>query len=68
MFREIAGKTIGVVGRGMLYFLIEDMRNPHDPKTGRSLAILKINRMAPEDLMEEISGEIKAHAAFSIKL
>ncbi len=47
---------------------IEDMRNPHDKKTNHSLAILKINQMVPDDLMKEISKEIKALAAFSIKL
>ncbi|MDI6774400.1 MAG: NAD(P)-dependent oxidoreductase [Verrucomicrobiota bacterium] len=47
---------------------IEDMRNPHDPKTNRSLAILRINQAPSEELMKAISAEIKAIAAFSIKL
>ncbi|OGV66586.1 MAG: hypothetical protein A2283_05395 [Lentisphaerae bacterium RIFOXYA12_FULL_48_11] len=47
---------------------IEDMRNPHDAKTNRSLAILKVNQPVPEELMNEISKEIKAISAFSIKL
>jgi D-3-phosphoglycerate dehydrogenase len=47
---------------------IEDMRNPHDPRTNRSLAILKVNQKVPEQLIKEVSGEIKAVSAFSIKL
>jgi D-3-phosphoglycerate dehydrogenase / 2-oxoglutarate reductase len=47
---------------------IEDVRNPHDSKTNRSLAIMKVNRAVPEDLMHEIGGEIKALSAFSIVL
>jgi D-3-phosphoglycerate dehydrogenase len=47
---------------------IEDVRNPHDPKTNRSLAIMKVNQAVPEDLMAAISKEIKALSAFSIKL
>jgi D-3-phosphoglycerate dehydrogenase len=47
---------------------IEDMRNPHDVKTNHSLAILKINQQVPDDVMKDISREIKALAAFSIKL
>lgn len=58
----IGGK---LAGRGVN---IEDMRNPHDPKTNHSLAILKINQPVPDDVMQEISRDIKALAAFSIKL
>jgi len=47
---------------------IEDMRNPHDPKTNRSLAIMKINRKPSEELIGAISREIRAISAFSISL
>jgi D-3-phosphoglycerate dehydrogenase len=47
---------------------IEDVRNPHDPKTNRSLAIMKVNKPVSEELVKEISGEIKALSAFSIVL
>lgn len=47
---------------------IEDMRNPHDAKTNRSLALMRVDQAVPADLIEEISKEIKAIAAFSIKL
>jgi len=46
---------------------IEDVRNPHEAKTGRSLAIMKVNQHIPDDLLSEISKEIKAISAFSIK-
>ena len=47
---------------------IEDVRNPHDAKTNRSLAIMKINVKASDELVREISSEIKAISAFSIQL
>jgi D-3-phosphoglycerate dehydrogenase len=47
---------------------IEDVRNPHDPRTGRSLAIMKVNRDVPQDVIDDIHRDIKAIAAFSIKL
>ena len=47
---------------------IEDVRNPHDVNTNRSLAIMRISERVSDELMETISGEIKAIAAFSIKL
>lgn len=43
---------------------IEDVRNPHDPKTNRSLAIMKVNPPASRELVEEIGREIQAHASF----
>lgn len=47
---------------------IEDVRNPHDPKTNRSLAIMKVNELPPEDLVQEIGQAIEAHAAFGLTL
>ena len=47
---------------------IEDVRNPHDPKTKRSLAIMKTNPVVPQDLIDEIARDIQAVASFSIKL
>ncbi len=47
---------------------IEDMRNPHDPKTNRSLAILQVNRKVDAATMQAIRDDIRAHAAFSIEL
>jgi len=47
---------------------IEDVRNPHDVNTNRSLAIMRISERASDELMDAISKEIEAIAAFSIKL
>jgi len=47
---------------------IEDVRNPHDAKTNRSLAIMKVNGHVPEEIIKEISAQIEAISAFSIKL
>ncbi len=47
---------------------IEDMRNPHDPKTNRSLAILKINRMPGEDVIRRIADDIAALSIMAVAL
>lgn len=47
---------------------IEDMRNPHDSQTGRSLAILKVNKRVPADVIDAISTAIESIAAFHITL
>ncbi len=62
----------GVIGKIGLHLAeasinIEDMRNPHDPKTNRSLAILKVNQAVPEDVIDGIKKDIEALAAFSIR-
>ena len=46
---------------------IEDMRNPHDSKTNRSLAILKVNTVTDDVILEKIKNEIQARAAFCMK-
>jgi len=47
---------------------IEDMRNPHDPTTNRSLAIVKVNACVGESLLADIRKEINAHAAVCTKV
>ena len=42
---------------------IEDMRNPHNPSTGNSLALLAINKPVSEELVSKIAGEIQARIA-----
>lgn len=51
--RELAGAGIN----------IEDMRNPHNTKTRRSLAILRLDRLPSRDLVRAISSAIDAHSA-----
>jgi D-3-phosphoglycerate dehydrogenase len=41
---------------------IEDMRNPHDDKTSRSLAIIRLNKIVDEAFIADISKEINAYA------
>jgi len=42
---------------------IEDMRNPHNSDTNRSLAIVKVSKPVSQDLLSVISKEINAHSA-----
>lgn len=47
---------------------IEDMRNPHDAKTGRSLAILKVSKPLSPDLLSVIAKRIDAQVAAAVQL
>jgi len=47
---------------------IEDMRNPHDTRTNRSLVIMKINKSLSESLVSEIRETIDAISAFSFSV
>ena len=47
---------------------IEDMRNPHDTRTNRSLVIMKINMSPSESLVNEIRDTIDAISAFSFSV
>ncbi len=62
--------VLGTIGSRLAHagINIEDVRNPHDSKTNRSLAIMKVNDEVPEALIGAISTEIQAVAAFSMKL
>jgi len=42
---------------------LEDMRNPHNTKTHRSLAIIKLSKPVSAEIVAEIKSEIKAHSA-----
>ncbi|MFA7171998.1 MAG: NAD(P)-dependent oxidoreductase [Kiritimatiellia bacterium] len=42
---------------------IEDMRNPHNIRSERSLAIIRLSAPIGEDLLAEIKAEIDAHTA-----
>ncbi len=80
LYFEPAGRTVlflyddrpGVIGRigsslAAVGVNIEDMRNPHDAKTNRSLAILKVNAAVTDELIGRVSREIEAIAAFYIE-
>ena len=47
---------------------IEDMRNPHDEKTGNSLVILNTDKPVPADLLGPMCAEIKATFVVSTTL
>ncbi len=47
---------------------IEDMRNPHDPKTGRSLVIFKLSEAVDNATLADISAEVSAESALCITL
>jgi len=43
---------------------IDDVRNPHDSKGSQSLAILKVNKVVPDEVVRSVAKEIGAHIAF----
>ncbi|MDD5706057.1 MAG: NAD(P)-dependent oxidoreductase [Kiritimatiellae bacterium] len=47
---------------------IEDMRNPHDAKTNRSLVIFKLNRTLSPDSLNAIAAEISASSSMCVSL
>ncbi len=61
--------VIGTIGRMLAEHKvnIEDMRNPHDSRTNRSLAILKVNQPVSPEQMDSIGAEINARASFCIR-
>jgi len=60
--------VLGKIGQRMAEggINIEDVRNPHDRKTNRSLAIIKVNQAPSPELMRKISEEIDALTAFRV--
>ena len=47
---------------------IEDMRNPHNLKTHRSLAIFRMNKLVSESLVADIKDAVKADAVIYAKV
>ena len=47
---------------------IEDMRNPHDLNTNRSLAIVRVNKAVPQDVVQALGKEIGAQSALFVQL
>jgi D-3-phosphoglycerate dehydrogenase len=46
---------------------IADMRNPHDRKSNRSMAFMKVDQPVSDTVIKEIAREIRAVAAFGIQ-
>ena len=47
---------------------IDDVRNPHDTKGDHSIAILKVNRKVPDEVVHRIAKAISATISFCIEL
>jgi D-3-phosphoglycerate dehydrogenase len=47
---------------------IDDVRNPHDESGEKSIAILKLNRPAPKELVAELSAQVQADMAAAITI
>lgn len=62
--------VLGAIGVGLAAagINIEDVRNPHDTKTNRSLAIMKVNNRVPDVVLSQIAAQIRAPAAFRIEI
>jgi hypothetical protein len=46
---------------------IDDVRNPHDSRGHRSLAVLRVNRALDDALVEAIGRKIAADKAFHVE-
>ena len=57
--------VIGAIGEALHQadVNIEDMRNPHNPATGRSLALLSVNKPVPAAVVSGIASRIAAQRA-----
>ncbi|MDD2236654.1 MAG: NAD(P)-dependent oxidoreductase [Kiritimatiellae bacterium] len=47
---------------------IDDVRNPHDSRGRFSIAILKVNRIVPAEVVRSIAEAIEARVAFCVEL
>ncbi len=47
---------------------IDDVRNPHDSKGSKSIAILKVNKVVDDETIKKITAQIDAEAAFCVTL
>ncbi len=45
---------------------IDDVRNPHDSKSEKSIAIIKVNQKVSKEIMDNIAADIRAQTWFSI--
>ena len=72
LFAQYPDRTgvIGLIGQMLAAanINIEDMRNPHDEKTGDSLVILNTNKPVPEEIVRSIALVIQASFVASATL
>ncbi|MFH0954296.1 MAG: NAD(P)-dependent oxidoreductase [Verrucomicrobiota bacterium] len=69
MFKDRPG-VLGQIGAALAKagVNIDDVRNPHDSKGEVSVAILKVNKAVPDEVIKGIAKQIDAHAAFHAEL
>ena len=69
VFKDRPG-VIGRIGAALekASINIDDVRNPHDSKGELSIAILKVNKLVPEDVVKAIAKDIEAVTAFCAEL
>jgi hypothetical protein len=69
VYPDRPGVTANIAGHlAAAQINIEDMRNPHDLNTNRSLAIVRVNKAVPEDVVKALGKDIAAHSALFIQL
>ena len=69
VYPDRPGVTASITGHlAAAQINIEDMRNPHDLNTNRSLAIVRVNQTVPEDVVKALGKEIGAQSALFIQL
>jgi D-3-phosphoglycerate dehydrogenase len=67
LYRDRPG-VLGAIGNRLAEHRvnIEDIRQPHDPETGQSLAIVKLDKAIEAEVTEQIGKAIEAHVSFNI--
>ena len=68
-YRDRPG-VIGQIGAALAKagINIDDTRNPHDSKGEQSIAIFKVNQPVPDEVMQGITREIRAHLGVYVEL
>ena len=69
VYPDRPGVTANIAGHlASAQINIEDMRNPHDLNTNRSLAIVRVNKPVPPEVIAALAKDISAHSALCIQL
>jgi D-3-phosphoglycerate dehydrogenase len=69
MYQDRPGVVAAIAGHlAGAQINIEDMRNPHDLHTNRSLAILRVNKPVPPEVVQALGKDIAALLALYIEL
>ncbi len=62
----VLAKITGVMARHDIN--IDDIRAPHDPRSGKSMAVLKVNQPATREMIKEILTETAAENAVALSI